>query len=372
MNRKAFTLVELLVVISIIGILVGLLMPAVQSARESGRSAQCMNNLKQLGAGVLSYHSTNRLFPPAITMPLTENPQLTSKFGPNWVISILPNIGENALYNSFYFSISGGTTFTSFNVNPVNANPNSPTTVFVPISDPRNAVPRGTPLSLMLCPTDAGRNQVPYNPGPIRGPSGANDGSNWARGNYAANGSVQQIYGTGNGSQSGDWTNPLWRGVMGCNTSLSLDQVHDGASCTILLGEIRPGLSPWDHRGTWAMSNVGASAMWGHGVTDDQGPDNPNQESDDLQECTDLQNSIGVTQLMTQRMGCCPCPNFQQTARSMHVSGVFVCFCDGSVHFISDFIDHNPGWDINSVSDLHVWERLNVSSDGAAIDPSKW
>ena len=351
MNRKAFTLVELLVVITIIGVLVGMLMPAIQSARESGRKAQCMNNLKQLGLGLLSYHTANRLFPPAMTMPLTEDPRYTTKFGPNWVISILPNIGEQNLLATF---------------NPLSFNVNSSS--FVPISDSSNAVSRATPLKIMQCPTDAAKNQVLYTPGPTR----IADGPKWARGNYAANGSVQQLNGYGNGNLSPDWTNILWRGVMGVNTSLSLDQVRDGASCTVLLGELRAGLSAWDSRGTWAMSAVGASSMWGHGVTDDQGPDNPNVESDDLEECGDLQSTIGIQELTIQRMGCCPCPNFQQTARSTHVSGVFVCFCDGSVHFLSDFIDHNPGWSITTVSDLHVWERLMVSSDGTVIDPSKW
>ena len=342
MTRKAFTLVELLVVITIIGILIGLLLPAVQSARESARRTQCTNNLKQLGLGLSSYHTANRKFPPAMTMPVTENPQFTSKYGPNWVIATLPYLDEQTLYASFNLS--------------------------APLSDPSNAVPRAANLRIMLCPTDAARNTVPYNPGPTR----KADGPNWARGNYAANGSVQQLQDYGNGALSPDWTNNLWRGVMGCNTSLSLDQVHDGASSTVLLGELRAGVSPWDSRGTWAMSAVGASSLWGHGVTDDQGPDNPSPESDDLTECSDLGNSVGANELTMLKMGCCGCYSWQQTARSSHISGVYVCLCDGSVHFLSDFIDHNPNWSISTVNDLHVWERLMVSSDGAVIDPSKW
>ena len=64
--------------------------------------------------------------------------------------------------------------------------------------------------------------------------------------------------------------------------------------------------------------------------------------------------------------------NMQMTARSRHLGGVAVVFCDGSVHFLSDFIDSNPQWGINGPGDLHVWEKLMVSSDGMTLDETTW
>ena len=90
MKRAGFTLIELLVVIAIIGILVALLLPAVQGARESGRSLQCKNNLKQIGLALTQYEEAFELFPPAI---------MTKKPRGNYVQFLLPHLEQGNVYD---------------------------------------------------------------------------------------------------------------------------------------------------------------------------------------------------------------------------------------------------------------------------------
>src|SRR5215216_926371 len=109
MQRRAFTLVELLVVIAIIGILVALLLPAVQAAREAARRAQCTNNLKQHGLALQSYHDTHGVFPsnrigcwpsncPA--GPHTSWPNKGVDGGSAFVL-LLPFLEENSLFDLY-------------------------------------------------------------------------------------------------------------------------------------------------------------------------------------------------------------------------------------------------------------------------------
>src|SRR3954469_6101790 len=100
--RRAFTLVELLVVIAIIGILVALLLPAVQAAREAARRSQCQNHLKQIGVGFLNHESARKIFPGAGWSPWWVGDPLwgTGKKQPGgWMYQILPYIEEQALFD---------------------------------------------------------------------------------------------------------------------------------------------------------------------------------------------------------------------------------------------------------------------------------
>jgi prepilin-type processing-associated H-X9-DG protein len=159
---------------------------------------------------------------------------------------------------------------------------------------------------------------------------------------------------------------------MGCNTSISLSQITDGASNTILLGELRIGLLSGDRRGTWAMGSAGASSLFGHGTGNDIGPNAGNLAADGLVECPEIISTVGKEKLASERMGCTSCgANSQATMRSRHPGGVNVCLCDGSVRFIADSIEKTDDEELTYPTDFHVWERLNASADGLPIDPSK-
>src|SRR6516225_6414329 len=103
-RRSGFTLIELLVVIGIIGILVGLLLPAVQKVREAANRITCFNNLKQIGLAAHAHHDATGRFPPAVLMPYAQegNDPLTGgaadPFGPNWAIFLLPYLEQEPIY----------------------------------------------------------------------------------------------------------------------------------------------------------------------------------------------------------------------------------------------------------------------------------
>ena len=115
-KQRAFTLVELLVVIAIIGILIALLLPAVQAAREAARRSQCLNNLKQIGVALHNYHDTHKCFPPGYQGDPRNNPSgcgtvdcpgtATTGLGWGWGVFILPYQEQQALYDQLW--VNGG------------------------------------------------------------------------------------------------------------------------------------------------------------------------------------------------------------------------------------------------------------------------
>jgi prepilin-type N-terminal cleavage/methylation domain-containing protein len=95
-SGRGFTLIELLVVISIIGVLIALLLPAVQMAREAARRSQCVNNLKQMGIALHSYHGTHQVFPPGYVSNYDTSGNDTGP-GWGWSAMFLPSMEQKPL-----------------------------------------------------------------------------------------------------------------------------------------------------------------------------------------------------------------------------------------------------------------------------------
>ncbi len=347
--KQAFTLVELLVVIAIIGVLVALLLPAVQAAREAARRNQCLSNLKQVGLGLLNYESSRGSFPMAFEYGSGVNPSQPATAGPNWVIRMLPFAEQQATYNQFNFKL--------------------------PISDPTNQQTRSTPLAFFSCPSDSYRIQSLEIPAARTGISGT-----WARGNYAANGGNGPMGTfTGrtdwiSGPDSPGWQDPMRRGTIGPNVSVRLKEITDGTSNSILVGEIRAGVTPTDRRGVWALGQAAASMLMWYGTSgDDDGPNVCTGPADDVGGLSPSDDPLLLQE-------CMPAASQYQdsdqaTVRSMHPGGACLGLADGSSHFISDSVQTNgqmvpttAGWPANTP--MSVWDKLIASADDQVIGES--
>jgi prepilin-type processing-associated H-X9-DG protein len=154
-------------------------------------------------------------------------------------------------------------------------------------------------------------------------------------------------------------------GPFGVNYGARLAELtnQDGASNTALFCELRIGLNDTDRRGTWAMGLAGASLIAAAATGDATLPNDVHEKSDDIEDCTDLRNKLGVgnTGLGPRRMGCSfdnaprNWPNWQAQSRSLHPSGVQVCFADGSVRTVPNNIASS------------VWYLILSREDGKVI-----
>jgi len=349
-------LVELLVVIAIIGVLVALLLPAIQAAREAARRTQCQNNMKQVALAVLNYEGSRKTLPPLGQWPdglIAKSFNYTAQVFENWAILSLPYAEAQNTYNAFDHTL--------------------------PVTHPRNRAARGTRLSFMECPSDVGHETF-YNGTEIKASQGAH-GDNWARGNYAASGMNFALGGSERWLEGdshlrlGAFNSGRFKdGRPGFNGSARLKQITDGLSSTILLSEVRVGLSDLDIRGSWAMSGLGSSVVWHgwHGAPNDVDPDKalvpigrangPNDctpDSDDFPGCFQMVFQLGFAKLNSECMTCKDSTGVegQIGTRSAHPGGVFSAFCDGSVHFITNEIQ-------TSAQCCSAWDRLILREDG--------
>jgi hypothetical protein len=358
-------MIEMIVSIAIVGVLAALILPAVQSARESARSMQCFNNLRQFGVALHAYHETHRLFPPAVVwnggpgeplgagqLPVGPIDRVAIGYSPangpdrvlaNWAILLLPVLEQDNLYKKFDSS--------------------------KPVDDPVNAAARGTSLSVMLCPSD------PYNNKPYERAllAGVASGHTYARGNYAMNfGPNAPCFMGQSGCTDGFYVDSLdfvntnmhvWgSGLSGLNISFKMRDFPGGTSRFVALDEVRAGIDPIDPRGVWALGMAGASVTVRQGIYNPDGGTLPNSQSasaDDIVGCGALQAKYGAARMADLGM---PCEtnvleaNHQATSRSMHPGGVHVLTLDGSVHFVNENI--NP----------QIWHNMHSKDATASFE----
>ena len=240
-RRRGFTLVELLVVIAIIGILIALLLPAVQAAREAARRSQCVNNLKQMGIAPQNYHDIQRVFPPA---KIGDGFQ-SSGWSPNFVVLnttgfvlLLPHIEQQAMYQRYNFNLPSSL---STNYGKPIASGASNTTW--------NQQVFSVPLPAYTCPSD-------NNPAHVGNPYNANVVGQWeenspAQSNYFfASGAIQTTPRHGATTMGGT----IRIGPFGNDGAAKIADIKDGTSNTIAIGETKqptPGKASWIYGPFW-------------------------------------------------------------------------------------------------------------------------
>ncbi|MEM9185132.1 MAG: DUF1559 domain-containing protein [Planctomycetota bacterium] len=288
-----FTLVELLVVIAIIGVLVALLLPAVQAAREAARRAQCLNNLKQVALAALNYHDRSGEFPAGYVNRVEGTN--TSGEGWGWAALILPEMEQGPLHDQLGV--------TERLMEDARDDP-----VTRPLLQQRNPAFR--------CPSDSGPDLIgkPANPWRRTDTGNANHDDSAAAGNYMAVAGWLDV-----------GANLPNNGVFyasGADRGVSIRRITDGTSKTFAFGE-RHGLDNCNS-GWWvgAINQGGRSAAGPWMVT--------GRVSEPLNiviPCTDT---------------FCPITdNCGEGFSSLHPGGANFAMCDGSVRFVTEDIDYS-------------------------------
>ena len=288
--RKAFTLVELLVVIAIIGILVALLLPAVQAAREAARRTQCQNNLKQLGLAMLLHHDAKKAFPGGHT---GDNSDSRTDYEHSWMTFILPYVEEQALYDQYNFEKRWNQ---GVNGRYVTRGENSD-------------------LSMQLCPSS--EHTAGFGQGDYAGINGC--------GTYNHDG-LRLVDGWGKGQCYELGLLPALGDKWPKNDAISIAKCTDGTQYTIMIGEdtarnpneadIGPGANATAEGGASGNSNGLDDSFWGfaHQTFAHHSPVlNPRNANGTRQH-----NELG----------------------SDHPGGLYAVFGGGNVRFLGEFMSH--------------------------------
>jgi prepilin-type N-terminal cleavage/methylation domain-containing protein/prepilin-type processing-associated H-X9-DG protein len=305
-RSRGFTLVELLVVIAIIGVLVALLLPAVQAARESARRMQCASNLKQMGLACHNYNDTFGKLPSALMGGKTSN--VDSGYG--WGVALLPFIEQKGLYDQLNATVPIGTERALQDYFSKNQAP----------------IPGGeTKLKAYACPSSQMPALVPalFR---IWGAESSAPPSNLAFVGYAKN-----DYKTGGGSCYGD--DGVMHKLNEAPENRRLSEITDGLSNTILIGES----SYVGGNSSTAPTSTGDWPIW----TGSPGTD----ESVRMNGRTNSPINCGCTVVtMVKKIN-------DDCAFSFHPNGAQFVFCDGSVHFISQNIAMTTYCNLHSMRD---------------------
>jgi prepilin-type N-terminal cleavage/methylation domain-containing protein len=303
-RRVGFTLVELLVVIGIIGLLISLLLPAVQKARDSGRRVSCKNNIRQLSLAITSYEDGNRHLPVSGIVGTSSGKTFDPRSGKmfSWIVLILPFMEEKALSESFDMNLTN-------------------------LQQPRS--PGERILTGLLCPNDIYPNSVFDNPS-------LTNGKKFAKANYAAYVGPFHIE-----------NQATFPGAINSNPRHRTTKITDGASKTIQLSEVRIRDNPLDQRGAWALPWPGSSilSLDVHSTNprsfvvdtrylgQSQTPNNQGPLLDVLYDCPD------PAKAQLEGMPCADYasnPYLSASPRSYHTGGVMVTFADTSIRFLVD------------------------------------
>lgn len=332
--RRGFTLIELLVVIAIIGVLIALLLPAVQAAREAARRMQCTNNLKQLALAASNYHDVNGSFPGGSYSPLSKPP--TWHFAQNFscFVRMMPFLEQAPLYNAVNF----------------NNNYGSYTNVTI----------AGVRLQALTCPSDTANEPTLLRS--ANSPSGTVPGWNFGVNNnpdkppdstylqayssYAAN------IGTFPVTYQLSFNNPAElnqiNGVIYNESSTRISTITDGTSNTMLFAEhARSNLMRYDpgfalSDGQWNSGRI-YDTMFAAWYSPNVGIGGSNDGS--------------VTAIIQGGF-------YPETATSQHPGGVNVALCDGSVRFIKNSVS---SWTFDPTTNMPV--GITLSSFVYTIPP---
>jgi prepilin-type N-terminal cleavage/methylation domain-containing protein/prepilin-type processing-associated H-X9-DG protein len=312
--RRGFTLVELLVVIAIIGILVALLLPAIQAAREAARRADCMNRIKQVGLATLMYHDSRKVFPSAVvTFTDKANPALKTYW--SYLIKVLPYMEQQALIDGIdlhvFWQKDPNKTFLYGRSVPFLRCP-SQVDAETTFTDP----PGGggtTELSSLRthymavmgaktkCPTP------PISDGPIPFSYKMSDDCS-SGGGMATNGVINLTF-------TEDGYEP---------SHVSFKSITDGSSHTVMIGEI-----------SWL---VGPQRIWAVSTATQQSTDNPASYIYSAKNVMSALNFAYRAPTDVHPNPCTPCDNNDLSFGSMHPGGTHFVFCDGSVQFVNESV----------------------------------